>query len=110
MLPKKECEFEYAKYGMTGLETVFPIINQFSHSLEQLVSQMTVAPRKIAGIAIPEIKENETACLTLFNPLEEWTIDRSSIRSISHNNPFIGLPAKGRVIGIVNQNQFLSNP
>jgi len=106
---EKECEFEYAKYGMTGLETVFPIINQFSHSLERLILQMTIAPRKIAGIAIPEIKENEKACLTFFNPLAEWTIDRSSIRSISHNNPFIGLPAKGRVIGIVNQNQFLSN-
>lgn len=115
----KVCEFEYAKYGMIGLETLFGVvwaivngelatINNQS-AIEYLIDKLTVSPRKIFGLALPEIKEGETASLTLFNPATEFLFDETMIASKSKNTPFIGRPLKGKVIGIVNGNKIHLN-
>ncbi len=103
----KTCEFEYAKNGMTGLESLFGVSNSFERNIDALVEQLTVAPRKIFGIAVPEIKEGSIACMTLFNPTTYITLDESMIRSKSRNNPFIGKKLKGKVIGIINKNKLV---
>ena len=53
----KVCEFEYAKNGMIGLETMFGAISNHAVSIESLVQLLTITPRKIFGLAIPEIKK-----------------------------------------------------
>ncbi len=111
----KVCEFEYAKYGMIGLETLFGVVwamvnvelatvnNQ--SAIEYLIDKLAVSPRKIFGLALPEIKEGVTASLTLFTPATEFVFDETMIASKSKNTPFIGRPLKGKVIGIVNGNK-----
>ncbi len=97
----KTCEFEYAKPGMIGLETLFGAINDEVH-LDTLIRQLTTNPRDIFGVKIPEIKIGETACLTLFDPSLTYDFEENMIRSMSVNTPFIGKTLMGKVYGIIN--------
>ena len=122
----KVCEFEYAKYGMIGLETLFGVIwpmvsvgsaqdlgewatGNNQSAIELLVEKLSIAPRKIFGLDLPEIKEGVTATLTLFNPTAEFIFDEKMIASKSKNTPFVGMQLKGKVIGIINDNNIYLN-
>ena len=101
----KICEFEYAKNGMIGLESLFGVVWSMVNgewSIVQFVERLTVSPRKIFGLPVPEIKEGVTATLTLFNPAAEYIFAEKNIQSKSKNSPFIGRQLKGKVIGIIN--------
>jgi len=106
---EKDCEFEYAKNGMECIENVFGAVNKFATSLDTLISQLTIGTRKMIGVDVPSIKEGELACLTLFNPSEEYVLDSAMIKSASHNNAFVGQSLKGKVIGILNKNKLILN-
>ncbi len=106
----KVCEFEYAKNGMIGLETLFGVIAQYlplntadnGWNLDKLITLLSIAPRKIFNLLPPQIKEGAAASLTLFNPETEFIFDMAMIASKSKNTPFTGKPLKGKVIGIIN--------
>jgi dihydroorotase len=99
----KTCEFEYAKDGMIGLETLFGVLGQLGYDIETLVKLLSVNPRKIFGLSIPEIKEGAAACLSLFNSDQAYIFEESMIRSKSKNSAFVGKQLKGKVIGIINK-------
>ena len=105
----KTCEFEYAKYGMISLEALYGVANSFAKDSYSLIEQLTIAPRKIFGLPLPEIKEGATACLTIFNPEITFIFEQKHICSISANSAFIGQKLKGKVIGIINKNKFNLN-
>ncbi|MGF2413752.1 MAG: dihydroorotase, partial [Ferruginibacter sp.] len=109
----KTCEFEYAKDGMIGLESLFGVLGSSvvnaQWPIEQSVEMLSVNPRKIFGIALPEIKEGATACLTLFNAEEEYVFDESMIQSKSKNSALVGKKLKGKVIGIINKGKIELN-
>ena len=105
----KTCEFEYAKPGMTGLETLFAVVNTLGCPVTRFIDMQTEAIRNIFGLDIPEIEEGHAAVLTIFNPETEFVYEDKNIKSKSKNSPFIGKPLKGRVIGIVNGKNLLLN-
>ena len=65
--------------------------------------------RNIFGLPIPEIKEGETASITLFTPDTEFDFEEAMIHSKSKNSPFIGKHLKGKVIGIINKSNIHLN-
>ena len=104
----KVLEFSYADYGAIGLETAFGLTRNTLDkklTINQLIEKLTIAPRKILNIDLPEIKEGAMANLTIFQPDEEWTFTKKDIFSKSKNTPLIGKTLKGRVLGVVNQKQ-----
>ncbi len=101
----KVCEFEYAKDGMISLQTLFGSINKIAGDKEALINMLTQNPRKIFAVDIPEIKENEQACLTIFDPAAKFTFEENMILSKSKNSPVIGKELEGKVIGIINKNK-----
>lgn len=108
----KVCEFEYAKEGMIGLETLFGVLGITvigNWSLEKCIEILSVQPRKIFGLPVPEIKEGADANLTLFNADAEYAFEESMIKSKSKNSPFTGSTLKGKVIGIINNGKVVLN-
>jgi dihydroorotase len=101
----KICEFEYAKEGIIGLETLFGVLGIVNEGLKtaDLIQLLSVNPRKIFGLQLPEIKKGAPACLTLFNPDEEYVFEEAMIQSKSKNSAFIGKKLKGKVLGIINK-------
>jgi len=108
-LDEKNCEFEYAKFGMIGLENVFGVLNSYTKNIETLINQLTINPRIIFGLPIPNIAEGEKACLTVFDPTIEYTFEQLDIKSKSTNNPFVGKTLKGKVMGIINNSKTIFN-
>ncbi len=102
----KIVEFEYAKPGMSSLETVYPALRTALPELspEQTVDLLSYRPRQLFGLEQPGISEGQTATLTIFDPAGTTQLETGTTRSRSKNNPFIGRSLKGRVIGIFNNN------
>jgi len=108
----KVCEFEYAKNGMAGLESLFGAVWSLVNTqwtIDAFVEKLSVFPRAIFGLAIPAIKEGAPACLTLFNPSTEYIFAETMLVSKSKNSAFVGKQLKGKVTGIINKNQLVLN-
>ena len=109
---EKEAEFEYAPYGIIGLETSVGLsLSELLHkkilSLEQLVEKLSINPRKILNQSIPQFKEGEIANFTFLNIDEVWTVDISKFKSKSKNSPFDKRLLTGKAIGVVNNKKML---
>lgn len=111
-LDSKNTEFESAQYGITGLETAYAVLKTSLPEIseERWIELLSINPRKITGLNPLQIRENETASLTLFNPEASWTYEERNIRSKSRNSPFIGKRLTGKVIGIIHKDQVFLNP
>lgn len=105
----KVCEFEYAKNGMEGLESVFGAAGICGVSPEIFVKMQTENIRTIFNLPIPPIAEGENANLTFFIPGEEYLFEEKDIFSKCKNNAFVGKKLKGKVIGIINQDKLFLN-
>lgn len=105
----KTCEFEYAGYGMTGLETAFGVAGAAGVSPKRWVELCSMNPRKLFGLPAAVIQEGQPADITLFQPGESYIFEESQIRSKSKNSPFIGKELKGKVIGIINGEEVFLN-
>jgi dihydroorotase len=111
-IEEKEAEFESAPNGIIGLESMFGLAStELYHkkflSLAQLIEKLSVNPRKILNLPVPQIKEGEQANLTLFDPDEIWTVDVSRFKSKSKNSPFDKRLLTGKALGVINKGKML---
>ncbi|HRN56640.1 MAG TPA: dihydroorotase [Agriterribacter sp.] len=105
----KTCEFEYAGYGMTGLETAFGVAGAAGISAGRWVELCSIHPRKIFGLPAAALQEGQPADITLFHPETSYRFEKKQIRSKSKNTPFTGKELKGQVIGIINGEKVFLN-
>src|SRR5207237_446919 len=105
----KTCEFEYAKNGMTGLESLFGVMGICGVNIEDFVKMQSEHVRKIFNLPVPEIKEQARANLTLFIPHMEYTFNADHLYSKSKNNAFVGKQLRGKNVGIINGDKLFLN-
>jgi dihydroorotase len=105
----KIVEFEYAHFGMVGLETGFAVIRTCFPQLgiEKTIELLSTKPRSIFDLRIDSVNKNSRACLTLFLPEEKWTV--KELQSKSKNSPFIGKELTGKPVGIINKDKVFLN-
>ncbi len=107
-IEEKEMEFEYAPNGIIGLETEIGLtFNELFHkkilSLESIIEKFSINPRRILNLPIPKIEVGELANLTLLDPNQVWTVDKSKFLSKSINTPFDKKLLTGKAVGVINQ-------
>ena len=105
----KVVEFEYAKPGMSSLETAYAILRTALPGLspERTVQLLSSGPREIFGLDQPAIVEGQDAVLSFFDPAGTTTLTKSL--SKSKNNPFLGKTLQGRALGMLNGTQLYLN-
>lgn len=105
----KQVEFEYARNGMIGLESCFGVLRRHLPQLplDKLINMLTLHPRRIFGLPVTEIQEGAVANLTIFDPDVTWTFTTADIASRSKNSAYIGEELKGKVKGIISNEQVL---
>ena len=109
-IEEKEMEFIYAPNGIIGLETQLGItLSELYHTkkltIEQIVEKLSVNPRKVLNLEVPQITVGEAANLTIIDADLEWEVDVKSMKSRSINSPFAGRKLKGKSLAVINNSQ-----
>jgi dihydroorotase len=99
----KILEFENAKFGMTGLETSYAVVQTLFPDLsaEKIYALFGGNARRIFNLDPCTIEKGSSATLTLFSPGTEWTFDLTKTASKSKNSPFYDRPFTGKALGII---------
>ena len=97
----KLVEFDYAPFGIIGLETALPVtLTELYHKdylpLPDLISKFTKGPAEILGLPIGSLSVGAVADITVIDTDVEHVIDKNNFYSKSRNTPFDGYQAKGR--------------
>jgi len=103
---EKEVEFDYAPFGITGLETELALsLMQLVHpkriSLADLVAKFTVNPARLLNLNKGTLSAGADADVTVFDPGLEWVYNREDSASKSKNSPFFGWQLKGKGVATI---------
>jgi dihydroorotase len=106
-IEEKDVEFNAAPFGILGLETMLgvvitKVVNEGVISLEDAIEKMSITPRKILNLPVPQIKKGSDANMTIFNSTKNWTVDVLKFKSLSRNAPFHGWELFGFVTATIN--------
>ncbi|HAR46251.1 MAG: dihydroorotase [Nitrospirae bacterium GWC2_57_13] len=101
-MDEKTVEFEYAPFGIVGLETALGLslrlVQEGVLSLTDLVRKMSLNPAVILKINRGTLSSGAEADITIIDPDLEWTVDAAVFKSRSRNTPFDGWKLKGRAV------------
>ena len=103
---EKEVEFDYAPFGITGLETELALsLMQLVHTkrlrLRDMIAKYTVNPARLLNLKKGTLGMGADADVTVFDPDREWVFEREDSASKSRNSPFFGWKLKGRAVAAI---------
>ena len=104
---EKEIEFEFAAFGIIGLETllalaIMGLIEEKRLSWMRLVELLSANPAKILGLKNKgNLSSGSDADITIIDPGKDWIYKKDSIQSKSKNSPFIDWSFKGKVTEVI---------
>lgn len=99
---EKNCEFDKAAFGISGLETAFSLglrlVNDNVIDLMQLITIMSVTPSKIMGINKGTLAEGADADIAIVDLNKIYKVDSSGFLSKGKNTAFNGWELNGVVM------------
>ena len=97
---EKAVEFDHAPNGITGVETMLPLmlalVREGVISLEQLVRVLAVNPARLIGVERGSLRVGAVADVTIVDPHLAWVYDAAAAQSKARNSPFWGRRMTGR--------------
>jgi dihydroorotase len=104
----KECEWDYAAFGMVGLQTALSIViaTMVQPGLLDwagVADRLSAAPARIGRVGSQgrPVEVGEPANLVLVDPGTSWVVDPAALAGKSRNTPFAGMELPGRVLATV---------
>lgn len=106
----KDCEYELAAFGISGLETAIPAVMSLVKAgkldLENMIKLMTINPAQIIKIDKGNLDIGSIADITIIDPDLEKEVDIKKFNSKGKNNPykgqhFTGWPVMTIVEGVI---------
>lgn len=99
----KDKEFEFAPFGVIGLETSFPVIHDRLVrtkllTLNRLVELFSANPARVLGLKTRgRVKPGFPADLTILDLKKRFKIEEKDFRSKANNCPFLGWEGHGMI-------------
>jgi dihydroorotase len=100
---EKEREFADAPNGIVGLETALAVV--VTHLVvpgvidyPTLVDRMSCTPARLFHLPGGTLRAGTPADVTVFDPVEQWTVDPTEFLSMGRNTPYAGMPLIGRAV------------
>jgi dihydroorotase len=103
---EKEVEFDYAPFGITGLETELALaLMQLHHSgllsLPEVIAKYTTGPARLLRLPKGTLSPGADADVTVIDLDREWVWSPNETASKSKNSPFYGWPLKGKAAATI---------
>ena len=91
-----------SKPGISGLETLLPLtlklVDEGVLDLSQAIACLTQHPAKIINIKNGSLEAGSPADFSIYDPEDEWVLDRTKMISSGDNSAFDGWQFTGKVI------------
>lgn len=104
----KVCEFEYAGYGVIGLQAAFGVLNGVGLNIDQILEAICYKPKQIFQLE-SKIEVGAKADLTLFDLTTSYLLTKETLASKSENSPYLGQTLTGKVIATIQQDKLHIN-
>jgi dihydroorotase len=104
---EKEVEFDYAPFGITGLETELALsLMQLYHAkrldLSDVIAKFTIGPARLLHLSNKgSLSTGADGDVTVFDPNKGWEYAREQTSSKSYNSPFYGWALKGKAVATI---------
>lgn len=100
---EKEVEYQYAPFGVVGLETAIPLtmnlVREGVLTPVEMVERLSTAPARILGLpGKGSLEVGMDADVTIIDPEFQWVVDKDNFRSKSANTPFDGWRVSGKAL------------
>lgn len=106
-IEQKKIEFDHAEYGSIGLESAFGALQNI-FTLKKTIDILTRGKSRFR-LENTTINTGNTLNISLFNPDTQYKFSKSDFISKSKNAIFEGEQLKGKVYGIISNNQVVLN-
>lgn len=96
----KDCEYELASFGISGLETAVAVImdklvNPGTLGINRMVSLFTSGPARVLGIDKGNLAVGKTADITIIDPQAKKTVNPNNFYSKGKNTPYKNMELTG---------------
>ena len=113
-LPDKQCEFDNAAFGISGLETAFGVLGTLvargahdDFSLETAIARLTIGPVRAWDLdrgdlrGLGTLSDGAPGDVAIIDPAAVWTVDPEQFASKGKNTPLRGMELTGRVVATI---------
>ncbi len=101
---EKDVPFAYAPCGMIGLETALPLtyalIKEKLYTEKRLEELWAINPARLFNLPVNRFQPGDVADFFLFDPEQEWLVEKNNLHSKSLNSPWLGQKMQGKVTAL----------
>lgn len=96
----KDCEYELASFGISGLETAVAVIMNYLVEpgildMNQMVKLFTTGPANVLGLSQGQLSQGRDADISIIDPEMVKKVNPADFYSKGKNTPFKGMSLKG---------------